>query len=422
MLRSQFPIRIKTTPRSPELKEAVVASFTIDPGPALSRLTGFQWEDWLSIQWWLDTSGIAIYFYQRAREIGADSMLPPEMETGLAERLKSNRNRVKSLFNEARAIAGWFENGNVPYALLKGATLTPDSVPEIALRCQTDLDFLIADRFADLAGFYIQRLGYRLHAKSGTTLEFRAGAPSPPDLANLYSVNTQRALELHLAADASCEFQLLSRRVKRELDKSGVYALSTPDILVQQAIHLLKHLCGEHTRISWVLEFWRHIRNRRGDSDFWPRAELCASQFTHGDLAMGVAVWVAEDLFGSAQVEIPDQWRSDVLPVRVRLWLERYVRQILLSDAIGNKLYALLRKEVPSGSQPVRTTRQILVPRVLPAAILEAKSNESCSEKWSRYYVEARFILWRLWFHLREGARFAIEYSRWNRTIARVER
>lgn len=422
MLRSPFPIRIKTTPRSLELKEAVIACFTLDPGLALSRLTGFQSEDWLSILWWLDTSGIAIYFYHRAREISADAMLPHEMEGGLAERLRNNRNRVKSLFNEARAIAGWFESGKVPYALLKGVTLTPHSVSESALRCQTDLDFLVDDRFADLASFYIQRLGYRLHAKSGTTLEFRAGALSLPDLANLYSVKTQRALELHLAADTSCEFQLLSRRVKREFDKSGIYALSTTDILVQQAIHLLKHLCGEHTRISWVLEFWRHIRSRQGDSDFWPRAESCASQFTHGDLAMGVAVWVAEDLFGSTQVEIPAQWRSDVLPVRVRLWLERYVRQILLSDTIGNKLYALLRKEMPSGTQQVRTTRQILLPRVLPATILEAKSNESWSEKWGRYCIEARFFLWRLWFHLREGARFAIEFSRWNRAVARVGR
>src|SRR5512146_3292419 len=150
MLRSPFPIRIKTTPRSLELKEAVIACFTLDPGLALSRLTGFQSEDWLSILWWLDTSGIAIYFYHRAREISADAMLPHEMEGGLAERLRNNRNRVKSLFNEARAIAGWFESGKVPYALLKGVTLTPHSVSESALRCQTDLDFLVDDRFADL--------------------------------------------------------------------------------------------------------------------------------------------------------------------------------------------------------------------------------------------------------------------------------
>jgi Uncharacterised nucleotidyltransferase len=422
MLRSPFPIRIKTTPRSLELKEAVVACFTLDPGLALSRLTGFKPEDWLSILWWLDTSGIAIYFYHRACEIGADAMLPCEMGAGLAKRLRNNCDRMKSLFNEARAIAGWLESENVPHALLKGVTLTPDSVQESALRCQTDLDFLVSDRFADLAGCYIQRLGYRLQAKSGTTLEFRAGPLSRPDLANLYSVETQRALELHLAAETSCECRLLSRRVKREFDKSWIYALSTPDILVQQAVHLLKHLCSEHTRLSWVLEFWRHIRSRQGDGDFWPRAESCASEFTHADLAMGMAVWVAEDLFGSTGIGIPAQWRSDVLPVRVKLWLERYARQILLSDTIGNKLYAFLRREMPDGTREVRTTLQIFLPRVLPTAILEARPNETRSEKWRRYCVEARFVLWRLWFHLREGARFAIEVLRWNRTAAGVGR
>ncbi len=419
---SRFPMRIKTTSRSLELKEAVVACFALDSGMALPRLTGFEEADWLSILWWLDISGMAIYLYHRAREIGADVMLPHSVKAGLADRLRNNRDRMKSLLNEALALAGWLERGNVPYALLKGFTLTPHSVQESALRCQTDLDFLVADRFADLAMHYVLRLGYRFHARSGKTIEFRAGTPSPPDLANLYSVKTQRALELHLAADASCECQWLSRRVMRKFDGAKIHALSEPDILVQQAIHLLKHLCGEHTRISWALEFWRHMRNRRGDSDFWRRAESCAAESAQGDLAMGVAVWVAEELFGGTQVEIPVQWRGEALPVRVGLWLERYMRQLLLSDTIGNKLYALLRKEVPGGTQETRTTRQILLPRVLPAAILEAQPNESGSERWERYCVEFRFVFWRLWFHLREGVRFAIEVLRWNRTAARAGR
>ena len=216
--------------------------------------------------------------------------------------------------------------------------------------------------------------------------------------------------------------QLLLRRVQCDFDGASIHALSPSDILIEQARHLLKHLCGEHTRVSWVLEFWRHIRNRTGDNDFWRHAETCAPGLIHGDIAMATAAWLAEDLFGGIQAEIPPQWRVDALPVRVRLWLERYARRLLFSDTIGNKLYALLRNELPGGARQARTTFQILLPRVLPVAMLEAQPHESRSQKWARYRIEAHFIFRRLWFHLREGIRFAIEVSRWNRTVARVGR
>lgn len=421
MSDNRLPIRFKLTARTAALKEAIVACFTLDPGPARVRLTGFAESDWLKVLWWLDTSGMALYFYDRAHEIGADAMLPRAMESALAQRLSSNRLRMRSLFYESRALAAWFEGGNIPYALLKGVTLTSHSVPDSNLRSQADLDFLVADRFADLAVHYIHRLGYRLRARSQNTLEFRAGASNPPDILDIYSAKTQRALELHLAASASCEMQVLSRRQMREFNGAGIYALAPADILIEQARHLLKHLCGEHTRVSWVFEFWRHIRNRKNERDFWRAAESCAADLTHGDLAMRVAAWLAEDLFGGTQAEIPARWRTDALPVRVRLWLERYARSLLLSDTIGNKLYALLRREVPGGAEGQRTTCQILLPRVAPAPILTAQHNESWPQKRARYRVEAQFIIRRLWFHLREGVRFAIEASRWNRAVARAE-
>lgn len=422
MSGSRFPIRNKPTSRTSALKEVIVASFALDPNPARSRLEGFEVSDWLSVMWWLDISGMALYLYRRLCEIGADPLLPRDVEEGLAQRLRNNRVRMKSLLDESRVLATWFQAGDIPYVLLKGFTLTPHSVQESALRSQTDLDFLIDDRFAELAIHYVHRLGYHLHAQSGRTLEFRAGAPMIPDLANIYSVKTQRAIELHLANDKSCESQLLSRRVMREFDGAKIFTLSPADILIEQARHLLKHLCGEYTRLSWVLEFSQHVRSQREDADFWRYAESSAIEMTNGDLSMGMASWLAEHFFGGALAEIPPQWRTDALPARVRLWLERYSPRLLLSDTIGSKLYALLRKEVPGGAQRPRTTCQILLPRVLPTTILEAQPNETFSQRWTRYSIEAHFILRRFWFHFREGVGFAFEASRWNRALARIGR
>lgn len=137
---------------------------------------------------------------------------------------------------------------------------------------------------------------------------------------------------------------------------------------------------------------------------------------------MEMAIWLAESFFGCNPADMPRQWGENALPVRVRLWLERYAHDLLLGDTIGSKLYALLRRELPRGVNQPRTTCQILLPRVLPATILEAQANESYSQKWNRYCVETRFILQRLWFHFREGVRFAVETSRWNRAVARIGR
>lgn len=419
---SRSPMRNRTTPRTAALKEAIVASFVLDPDLARIRLSGFEEADWLSVPAWLDVSGMAIYFYHRACEIGADRLLPRDVEAGLAQRLSKNRVRAKALLDEARVLVAWFEKGNIPYAHLKGVTLTPHSVQESALRSQSDLDFMVSERFADLAVHYVHRLGYRLQVKTGNTLQYRAGAPTPPGLANIYSANRQRALDLIFVKEGSGESQLLSRRTMREFDGARISALSPADILVEQARHLLQHLCSESTRLSWVFEFWRHVQSARGDSDLWRRAESSADEVTYGNLAMGVAAWVAEDFFGGVQAVVSPQWRSNALPVRVRLWLERYSRRLLLSDNPSNKLYALLQKEVPGGPYVARTMFQILLPRVLPAPLLDAQPHESRSQRWTRYRVECRSIVERLWFHFREGVRFAVEASRWNRAVARIGR
>lgn len=412
-------MRYKPTLRSLELKESILASFVLERAEARERLVGFDEVDWLSVLWWLDISCIALYFIDRMVTLGLDTLLPYAVHHGLSERLKNNRIRAQALFEESCILTSWFEEAGIPYAVLKGITLVPHSVPASALRVQTDLDLLVAANHAELATHYIHRLGYRLHASSGNTFEYRAGMPSVPDLANLYSVHTQRSLELHVAQTGSVDAGFLDRRVPVVYGSASIYCLSPADILVQQALHLLKHLCGEHTRISWILEFSRHVEFRRNDYTFLRLAERRATDFPNADLAMAISLWLSGDLFSCVDFDLPRQWRNDAIPPRVRLWLERYARSLLLNDAIGSKLYALLREQLPRLGGPARTTRQILWPRAFPGPLLQARPGEGLADRCSRYAVEVNFFMRRLWFHVREGVRFALESSRWNRTVAR---
>jgi hypothetical protein len=421
MSRNKLPRRNKTTTRTPELKEAIVSSFAI-PERAASRLAGFSDADWKSVLWWLDISGLAIYFLIQCKKSGAEQSLPEWLSEDLGQRLENNRFRVAAMRQEACELARRFEGSGARYALLKGITLAPDSVPDSAFRYQADLDVMIAHRNASQAVDCLRELGYSLYATSGDTLEFRAGEAGVPKMTNMYSARTQRALELHLLTEREGESSLLKRRERRTFDGTEIAALSPPDILVQQAKHLVKHLCGEHTRLSWVMEFRRHALTKCGDEAFWKDAQQIAVVEKNGDLAMGMAFWASEEFFGKMPMEIPWQWSAEALPVRVQLWLKRYTRKLLMTDAIGNKLYALLHKEIPGGSEQERSMRRILFPHYLPKPILVSKPRERLTERLTRYSVETDFFLRRLRFHVVEGIRFSIEASRWRRAAERCGR
>lgn len=420
MSKRNFPRRNRTTAHTLRLKQAIVDSFALPDDEALRCVAGFSNDDWQSAMWWLDISGMAIYFLDRIQQIGGDAV-PFAIQQSLELRLQANRVRIHALRQEASTIAEGFRKSQISYALLKGITLVPDSVPESTLRSQADLDFLVAQSSTNLAVESIGALGYKLYATCGNTMEFRAGEASLPDMANIYSERTQRALELHLAAEGTVQGQLLTRRVIRHFDGAPIASLSTSDIFVQQALHLLKHLCGEHTRLSWVLEFWRHANTRASDASSWREIESAAASEPFGDLAISIAVWVAESMFDSVSGTLPSQWSREHIPPRIRLWLERYARNLLLTDNIGNKLYALLRNEIYGYPENSAHTCKILFPFYLPKRVTEPRPNEGIGGRLHRWSVEADFFLRRLCFHVTEGIRFSIEASRWRKATAQCQ-
>jgi len=191
---------------------------------------------------------------------------------------------------------------------------------------------------------------------------------------------------------------------------------------MQQALHLLKHLCSDRSRLSWVLEFHRHVEARRLDRQFWSQIENLANEEMNGDFALSVAFWLAAEFFGESTMKLPRQWSAETIPPRVRLWLGLYARNLLVSDSIGNKLYLLLRNEIPCKAGPLKKTHLILFPRCLPTRITQPRSGERFAERLMRYVVEAEFFFRRMKFHVVEGIRYGIEASRWRRAAVRYGR
>jgi hypothetical protein len=232
----------------------------------------------------------------------------------------------------------------------------------------------------------------------------------------VYSPHAQRALELHVAEDGD----VLARRRIVQIEGMQIAGLSSADILVQQAMHLLKHLCGEHTRLSWVLEFRNHVQARQTDAVFWKAVSSLATGIPNGNTAMGVAMWLAECLFGAKPLPHCHPWSGNLLPGGVELWLTRYTHRVLLSDTVGSKYYVLLRNEVTGSSGEKVRMRRLLLPLRLPASITRPAPNESIGDRSRRYALDMWYFFIRLRFHLVEGMRFAVEVLSWKRALARL--
>jgi hypothetical protein len=423
---AQANSEMTTRRRTQRLKEVVLAAFSSERPEVSASLGEFSARDWQKTLFWLDASGLALYLVDRLASLDLLHSLPEVILARLQQNLRDNRERTDVLIKESIAVGTALQQQDISFALLKGVTLAPESVPDTALRCQLDLDFLVAENDAGAAKNILLRLGYRLHAVCGNTLEFKAGMSTTPDLKMLYQTRPQRSLELHLLPAAAngihpAQLDRLARAQLRSFQGKLLPALSPADLFLQQALHLFKHICGEHTRASWVLEFWRHIQARRGDVTFWDEVESLAEAEGQANIAVGAVTLLATRTFGEIAPPQLSRWTTDPLPPAVRLWIETYGKRALLTDFPGTKLYLLLRGHLRPGDVGRRASLRSLVPPLrLPPRITHRGAAESLPARLRRFFIEARFVLFRLRFHLVEGLRYAVESSRWQRRLTGI--
>ena len=416
-----FQFERKQQARSFRLKQAVLASFH-EPSPSVrARLGEFGARDWERAKYWLDVSGLALYFLDRLIALDLQACIPATFLKQLQDDLANNRERTVSLIAEAVELARGLKQRKIECALLKGTTLPSESVPDFALRNQMDLDFLIRESDANATKEFLGERGYSLDAVSGSTWEFKTGPSGTSSLKNLYQVRPERAVEVHLFANAiaASSSDRLTRAHWQTIHGQQIPALSPADLFVLQGQHLFKHMCGEHTRASWVLEYWRHVCARRNDAAFWHEVELIAAQEPGANIAIGAATLLASLVFGPFAPRELSRWTMDQLQAAICLWIHLYGLRVLLSNTPGSKLYLLLRKELNPGSPTEHLARRRLIfPVHWPQRITRAADVEGTAAKLRRYRVQTQFVIRRLRFHVAEGVGLAIESLRWQRRVA----
>ncbi|MGA8089533.1 MAG: nucleotidyltransferase family protein [Terracidiphilus sp.] len=417
------PIQIETQQRArlARLKEAVFASFH-EPAPSIrARLAEFTPRDWERAKYWLDVSGLALYFLDQLITRNLELYLPVSILHQLRTNMAENRERSASLFSETVSVTQAMQQQEIEFAVLKGITLPPESVPDGALRNQMDLDVLVRESNATRAKNCLADLGYALDAISGTTWEFKAGPSGSSTVRNLYQVRPERSIEVHLIGNPIGNADRLTRSQHMIVRGEHIRALSPADAFVLQGQHLFKHMCGEFTRASWVLEYWRHVCARRDDILFWREVESIAANEPGADIAIGGATLLTSFVFGPFAPQDLVRWSLDRLPPAICLWIQLYGRDILLSDTPGSKLYLLLRKELnPASVEEQVARRRLMFPLHLPQRITRPEEDESIAQRLRRYHVQVRFVIRRLWFHLAKGVAFAVELPRWRGRVAGV--
>ncbi len=406
--------------RKQYLREAALLSFCDPPPPQCSVLWSLSRREWESLLHWLDLSGLALYFLDRMANLQFSGSLPEFVLARLQKNLEDNTERTRSMIAESVAIQQEFQSAHVSYAVLKGLSLWPCSVPAPELRSQFDLDFLVVEKSASSAKSILERRGYRLYQASRRSWEFKRNERPGLSLKDLYKVQPSHAVELHIEPNRSGQSSLMDRLEMRNLYECTMPVLSPVDLLLGQGLHAYKHVCSEFSRAAHLLEFRRHVMARFNDSTFWLTLRAAAEENPRASLGLGVVTLLITHVMDNFAPKGLTEWTVDSLPKSVRQWVQMYGRRAVFGSFPGTKLYLLLQKELETAGIPAkRQLRQVLLPNHLPPPIIRAFPDETVAVRLARYRMQLVLILLRLRFHLVEGIRYAWESRRWRRLRSR---
>jgi Uncharacterised nucleotidyltransferase len=405
------------------MREAVLLTFCEPMPKPCSRLENLSEKEWKKLLNWLDISGLALHFLDRMVELHLCNVLPPSVLARLQQNLNDNIRRTHGMIDESVAIQHEFQEADLSYAVLKGFSLCPESVPKPELRHQFDLDFLVAQKSATEARQILERRGYRLYAISGRSWEFKINETPGISIKDLYKNMPFRSAELHIEAELPGCPSLLECLGKREFHGIMMPVLSPVDLFLGQGMHVYKHVCSGFARMSHLLEFRRHVMIRCDDDVFWEQLQSKAEENPGASLGLGVVTLLITCVMDDFAPQAFTSWTVGRLPRSALLWVKLYGRRVAFADFPGSKLYLLLQRELESAGIPAkRSLRGALLPSRLPPPVVRAFADETLLVRIARYRLQLHFIFVRLRFHIVEGLRYMWESYRWRQHMNRVIR
>ncbi|MGA8633087.1 MAG: nucleotidyltransferase family protein [Terracidiphilus sp.] len=392
----------------------------------LRSLTPGQWRRLLS---WLDLSGLALYFFDRIAKSRCAGDLPDEVFSSLERRLNENAQRTRSMIAESIAIQRECQRAGLCYAVVKGLSLWPNSVPNPELRLQFDLDYLLADEDMREAQDILIRLGYRPRASSESCWKFVRNERPCLTLKDVYKDTGSWAVELHDVPGGFAQTSQFMNMQWREIFGLSMPTLSPVDVFLRQGLHAYKDVCSQFIRVALLVEFYRHVLFYRDNTAFWTALHREANEKSREVLALGVVTLLTTQVIREFAPEALTHWTVDRLPRPARLWVTMYGKRAVLGSFPGSKLYRLLTRELETGK--IHTGLFSLRPSAASCAAPPMKLNrpkETLRVRLIRfvrlipYRMQLDLIPSRLRFYGVEGLRLAWEENRWRRLLRQASR
>jgi hypothetical protein len=383
------------------------------------RLDHLSWREQSALLLWLDQSGLALYLLDRLRQANAVRCLPENIACRLEDKLEANRKRTGLLVEQLAEVVSLLEAGGIPYAVMKGFSLSPEFCSNPVLRHQTDIDLLLARKDVAAASTALESCGYS-RIPSLFEEEFVFSTPlreTPSRRDNIYAPR-ERKIEIHVSLwDPVCGIAVdapeldLKNVSAREVMGVKFCALPLEQAFLLQLLHVFRHFLGGWIRPSWVYELGWFLGGPRATSN------VCASMLSlipspNTVHACGLCLSMATTVFRGRIPSLLEQELLANMPEPSRRWAEHYAERFLLSDISGTKLGLLVERAFAIDPQGWRTH---LMRRMLPFRSrphLGTVQPGTASLRWRHRLHEAGHFIGRLKFHITSGIELGWEAFR----------
>ncbi|WP_263381607.1 nucleotidyltransferase family protein [Granulicella arctica] len=412
-------------PANRRVVQAVIAIFRDPVESCRKQLAPLKLSEWAQTYYWLDASGMALYFLKQVELMQLEDALPAETLQRLRRNYIDNEERSNTMFGEFKTINQAFNAIGIRHCNLKGFTLSPHACPDPAARRQSDFDFLVDSRHLEACAETLATTGYIRTGVTKSVWEFKANNFKLPEMRHFYEATPQRSVELHFDSpkhNTPLSNDLLDRAVWQTLHGTTFRALPDSDQLIGQAIHVMSHLRSANTRPSWILEYERHISFHYDDATFWDEVRVRSQTYHEAFTAIGLVNLLSHNILGSKTPKDLNIWTVDCLAPTVKLWAETYGERAVLADFPGTKLYLLLEQQLQTNERLWQETKhRHLLPALTVPSIAQQSPAGSRGASFYRILIQLQFISFRLRFHIIEGFLYFAELANWQSSLAQLQ-